>query len=112
MKRRAFCFSAATAVGAAAFPFGRAFTAVSAVTADITAVTGDDRKIQLRAADVEDFRAGLRGPLLLPDAAGYEDARKIFNGMVDRRPAMIARSCGATVASSTESRSPARWSRL
>src|SRR5688572_8063891 len=95
MKRRAFCTSAAAALGAAAFPFGRAFTSVSAVTADVAAVTGDGRKILLPAADVEDFRAGLRGQLLLPDAAGYEDARKIFNGMFDRRPALIARCLGA-----------------
>ena len=95
MKRRTFCASAAAAVGAAAFPFGRAFTAVSAVTADIAAVTGDGRKILLRAADVEDFRAGLRGQLLLRDAAGYDDARKIFNGMFDRHPALIARCAGA-----------------
>ena len=95
MKRRAFCTSAAAAIGAAAFPFGRAFAAVSAVTADVTAVTGAGKKILLRAADVEDFRAGLRGQLLLPDVAGYDDARKIFNGMFDRRPAMIARCLGA-----------------
>jgi FAD/FMN-containing dehydrogenase len=95
MKRRAFCSSAAAALGAAAFPFGRAFTAVLAVTVDVTAVTGDGRKILLRAADVEDFRAGLRGQLLMPGATGYDDARRIFNGMFDRRPAMIARCLGA-----------------
>ncbi len=95
MKRRAFCASAAAAIGAAAFPFGRAFTAVSAVTSDVTAVTGDGRKILLPAADVEDFRAGLRGQLLLQGATGYDDARKIFNGMFDRRPAMIVRCLGA-----------------
>ena len=95
MKRRNFCTSAAAALGAAAFPFGRAFTAVSAVTVDVTAITGDGRKILLRAADVEDFRAGLRGQLLMPGIAGYDDARKIFNGMFDRRPAMIARCLGA-----------------
>jgi FAD/FMN-containing dehydrogenase len=95
MKRRTFCTSAAAAIGAAAFPFGRVFAVVSAVIADITAVTGDGRKILLPAADVEDFRAGLRGPLLLPGAAGYDDARKIFNGMFDRRPALIARCLGA-----------------
>jgi FAD/FMN-containing dehydrogenase len=95
MKRRAFCISAAGAVGAAAFPFGRAFTAVSAVTADIPAVTGDGKKFVLRAADVEDFRAGLRGQLYLADSAGYDDARRIFNGMFDKRPALIARCAGA-----------------
>ena len=95
MKRRTFCASAAAAIGAAALPLGRAFAAVSAVTADVAAITGDGKKILLRAADVEDFRAGLRGQLLLRDAAGYDDARKIFNGMFDRRPALIARCLGA-----------------
>ncbi|MGH8243824.1 MAG: FAD-binding protein, partial [Steroidobacteraceae bacterium] len=79
----------------AALPFWRAFAAVSAVIADITALTGDGRKILLRAADVEDFRAGLRGQLLLPDSAGYDDARRIFNGMFDRRPALIVHCAGA-----------------
>ncbi len=95
MKRRDFCTSAAAAIGAAAFPLGRLFAAVSAVTTNVAAVTGAGKKILLRAADVEDFRAGLRGQLLLPDVAGYDDARKIFNGMFDRRPAMIARCLGA-----------------
>src|SRR5262245_65339385 len=95
MKRRTFCVSAAAALGAAAFPFGRAFAAVSAVTADIPAVTGDGRKFLLRAADVEDLRAGLRGPLLLRGADGYDGARRIFNGMFDKHPALIARCAGA-----------------
>jgi FAD/FMN-containing dehydrogenase len=36
----------------------------------------------------------LDGELLLPDAAGYDDARRVFNGMVDRRPAAIALCAG------------------
>ena len=95
MKRRAFCVSAAAALGAAAFPFDRAFAVVATVTADVEAVTGDGRRILLSRSDVEGFRAGLRGQLLLRDAAGYDDARKIFNGMYDRKPAMIARCLGA-----------------
>ena len=95
MKRRAFCVSAAAALGATALPFARAFSAVSAVTLDVEAVTGDGKHIALSRADVEDFRAALRGQLLLPGAVGYDDARKIYNGMFDRRPAMIARCLGA-----------------
>src|SRR3954451_1325632 len=38
---------------------------------------------------------GFRGSLIHPDDAEYDDARKIFNGMIDRRPALIAR-CSAT----------------
>jgi len=33
----------------------------------------------------------LRGTLLLPSDSGYEDARKLWNGMIDRRPSAIAR---------------------
>jgi FAD/FMN-containing dehydrogenase len=95
MRRREFCLSAAAAVGSAALPLGRAFCAVAAVTADVEAVTGDGQRILLSRTDVEDFRAGMRGQLLLPETAGYDDARKIFNGMFDRRPAMIARCLGA-----------------
>src|SRR3712207_1459660 len=37
----------------------------------------------------------LAGTLLRPADAGYDDARRIFNGMIDRRPALIAR-CAST----------------
>ncbi|MCV2490934.1 FAD-binding oxidoreductase [Geodermatophilus sp. YIM 151500] len=37
---------------------------------------------------------GFRGEVLRPGDAGYDDARRIFNGMVDRSPAVIARCTG------------------
>ena len=37
----------------------------------------------------------MTGAVVLPDAAGYDDARKIFNAMVDKRPAVIASCTGA-----------------
>ncbi|HWR54731.1 MAG TPA: FAD-binding oxidoreductase [Bryobacteraceae bacterium] len=43
---------------------------------------------------VEEFRGSLRGQLLLPNQPGYEEARKIHNAMIDRRPAMIVRCAG------------------
>ena len=43
---------------------------------------------------VEAFRANLRGQLLRAGDDGYEEARKIWNGMIDRRPALIARCAG------------------
>ena len=47
------------------------------------------------AEDVlQQFGASLRGQLLLPDQAGYEEGRKIFNAMIDRRPRMIVRCAG------------------
>ena len=49
--------------------------------------------ISLSQGELEDYRGGLRGKLLLQDDDGYEEARKVWNGMVDKRPAAIAR-CG------------------
>jgi FAD/FMN-containing dehydrogenase len=37
---------------------------------------------------------GFAGQLLHPDDAGYDDARKVHNGLIDRRPALIARCQG------------------
>src|SRR5438270_3194780 len=50
----------------------------------------------LDGAVVDEFKASLRGPLLGPGDDGYDDARKIWNGMIDRRPALIA-SCRGVV---------------
>jgi FAD/FMN-containing dehydrogenase len=38
----------------------------------------------------------LRGPILLPGTEAYDAARKVFNGMVDRHPALIAQCLGAS----------------
>jgi FAD/FMN-containing dehydrogenase len=43
---------------------------------------------------VEEFRAGLGGRLLRAGDDGYDEARKVWNGMIDRRPALIARCAG------------------
>jgi FAD/FMN-containing dehydrogenase len=42
-------------------------------------------------APMEKFKASLRGELLRPGDPGYETARKVYNGMIDRRPSLIAR---------------------
>ena len=38
--------------------------------------------------------AGFAGELLSPGDPGYDDARKVWNGAIDRRPALIARCAG------------------
>lgn len=43
------------------------------------------------AGTVDDFASSLTGSLLGADDQGYEDARKVWNGYIDRRPALIAR---------------------
>ena len=44
---------------------------------------------------VEKFKTNLRGELLQPGELGYDTARRIWNGMIDKRPALIARCTGA-----------------
>jgi hypothetical protein len=46
-------------------------------------------------ATVEEFKANLGGELIQPKDEGYDDARKVWNAMIDKKPALIAR-CGGT----------------
>jgi FAD/FMN-containing dehydrogenase len=41
------------------------------------------------------LRERMRGTVLTADDAGYDEARKVWNGRFDRRPAAIARCIGA-----------------
>jgi FAD/FMN-containing dehydrogenase len=43
---------------------------------------------------IEELAAALRGPLLKAGDEGYDEARSIWNAMIDRRPALIARCSG------------------
>ena len=45
----------------------------------------------LNQTDIQEYRAGLRGNLLEPSDKGYDDARKVYNGMIDKHPRVIAR---------------------
>jgi FAD/FMN-containing dehydrogenase len=49
----------------------------------------------LDPAAVKQLRGRFRGALLRPGEEGYDDARRIWNGAIDRRPALIARCAGA-----------------
>jgi FAD/FMN-containing dehydrogenase len=49
----------------------------------------------LDEATIQEFSAGLRGTLLRPGDDGYDAARRVWNGMIDRKPALIARCAGA-----------------
>src|ERR671930_2175127 len=48
----------------------------------------------LDEAAIQDFRTGLRGALLGPGDEGYDAVRRVWNGMIDRRPALIVRCAG------------------
>ena len=50
---------------------------------------------EISVRPIESLRARFRGTLLQPGEEGYEEARRIWNGAIDRRPALIARCAGA-----------------
>jgi FAD/FMN-containing dehydrogenase len=43
---------------------------------------------------IDALRPRLRGPVFLPGEAGYEDARTVWNAMIDRKPAAVVRCLG------------------
>ncbi|MGB2694075.1 MAG: FAD-binding oxidoreductase [Dehalococcoidia bacterium] len=49
---------------------------------------------QLSETAVEAFEQGLRGELVRPGGPGYDEVRQIWNAMIDKRPALIARCAG------------------
>jgi hypothetical protein len=58
-------------------------------------ITSEGAPATLEEATVQSFADSLRGRLLQRGDDGYDEARKLFNGMIDRRPALIAQCLGA-----------------
>jgi FAD/FMN-containing dehydrogenase len=66
------------------------------VMTDIKVRTIDGTSVALPAAALEALRGGLRGVLSLPGEAGYDEARTLWNAMIDKRPAAVVRAAGAS----------------
>ena len=49
----------------------------------------------VQAKPIEELKGGFTGEILLPSDGAYDSARKIWNAMIDKRPAVIAR-CATT----------------
>jgi FAD/FMN-containing dehydrogenase len=62
--------------------------------AELRIVTLAGAESALDEAVVEQFASRLRGGLLRPGDAEYEEARQLWNGVIERRPALIARCAG------------------
>jgi FAD/FMN-containing dehydrogenase len=50
--------------------------------------------MSLNQIDITDFFVRFSGVLLRPNESGYDEVRRVHNGMIDRRPALIARCLG------------------
>jgi len=99
MDRRAFNRSMLGAGLAATFGTSGALAAaaksLSKVTGDLPAITRTGGETTLSRAAIKEFQASLRGPLILPDNVAYDKTRAVWNGMIDKHPALIARCAGA-----------------
>ena len=60
----------------------------------IAAVTADGARCTLGMADIDSLRKALRGEVIQSGDGSYEAARRVWNGNVDRRPALIVRCTG------------------
>src|SRR3989440_10483596 len=48
----------------------------------------------IEESSIEQFKLGLRGKLLRPGDDDYDSSRRVFNAMIDKHPALIARCAG------------------
>jgi FAD/FMN-containing dehydrogenase len=61
---------------------------------DLSMTTSTGSHIVIEGTTVETFKTNLRGELLRPGDTDYDEARKVWNGMIDKRPGLIARCTG------------------
>jgi len=95
MNRRRFLHSSI----AGAFALARADNFVwaapgSAITGDIEAVTGSGAKAVLDRSALQNLRDSLRGAMFLRGESGYDEARRVLDRALDRRPALVVQPSG------------------
>ena len=93
MKRRTFVAAGLAALASISLRHRRAFGATA--SADVGAVGIEGAALTVKGKDLDELRAGLRGELITPGQAGYDQARRLWNPAFDRHPALIARCLGA-----------------
>jgi len=96
MNRRNFIHSAVAAGVVSALPFQLTMAELTAVTGEVSAVTGAGADIAIEKAAVQELSDSLQGNLLLPGNAKYDIARRVLNRSIDRHPALIVQPSGAT----------------
>jgi len=95
MNRRNFCRTAVAASVAAAIPVlpgcDRKAPVATEANTSLAAISLDGAEIELEKAAIREFGESLTGPVILSGHPEYDSARKIWNGMHDKHPALIAR---------------------
>jgi FAD/FMN-containing dehydrogenase len=99
MDRRKFCRTAVAASVAAAIPIlpgcGKKAPVATQADTSIRGISLDGAEIELEKAAIKELGESMTGPVLLSGHPDYDGARTIWNGMHDKRPALIARCLNA-----------------
>lgn len=56
----------------------------------IAAVKGNGEEVSIESAAVSELAGELNGTLYLPTDDGYDSVRRVWNGMIDKKPAIVA----------------------
>ncbi len=95
MDRRRFCKTAVAASVAAAYPLLAACekkgTVATHASTSIRGISLDGLELELEKAAIKELGDAMQGPVMLSGHPSYNGARTIWNGMHDKRPALIAR---------------------
>lgn len=99
MNRRHFMKSSVAAAVALSFQQSLIRTALAdggtTVKGDVHARTGDGNHVTLAQAAVQELADSLRGNLILPGGAGYDQARLVLNAEINKFPALVIQPQGA-----------------
>ena len=63
---------------------------------DASLITHDGNASSISDEALEALAGSLRGSVCVPGDAGYEEARTLWNAMIDRRPGLVIRCLGAS----------------
>src|SRR5262245_47918866 len=67
------------------------FCCTKGVSAPMIQVLSNTYTPALEDRTLQNLRLSLQGDVIRPDDAGYDSARRVWNGMIDRYPALIVR---------------------
>ena len=97
MDRRKFCRTTLGASIAAALPIlpgcERQVPVATQADTSIRGISLSGAELELEKAAIRELGESMTGPVLLSGHPEYDGARKIWNGSIDKRPAVIARNC-------------------
>lgn len=95
MRRRTFCKSVLASVSTAVLPGYSALASSKHGATEIMAMKKNGESISLERRAIAELSDSLHGELLEKTSDGYHKARQVWNGMINKSPALIARCADA-----------------